>query len=296
MPTAPANGIELWYETIGDPNDAPLLLVSGLGSQGITWADEFCERFVREGFFVIRFDNRDVGLSTKIDSPHLNFGAELANGFSGEPVAAPYNLSDMAADAVGLLDHLGIESAHIVGASMGGMIVQTMAIEHPERVRSMTSIMSTTGERDVGHPTPEAGATLLKPPASSRDEYIGNYVDTWRILSGPVHFSDERFRTRAGIVYDRCYFPVGTGRQLLAVLASGPRAEQLREVQAPTLVIHGVIDPLVGVSGGRRTAELVPGAELVEFDDMGHDVPPGLFQPIVTAIVRHTTKVGSPSS
>jgi pimeloyl-ACP methyl ester carboxylesterase len=296
MPTARANGIELWYETIGDPDGVPLLLVSGLGSQGITWADDFCNAFVREGFYVIRFDNRDVGLSSKIDSPQLDFGAELAKGFSGEPVSAPYVLSDMAADAVGLLDHLGIQAAHIVGASMGGMIVQTMAIEHPERVRTMTSIMSTTGERDVGHPTPEAGASLLKPPASTRDEYIESYVDTWRILAGPVHFTDERFRTRAGIVYDRCYFPVGTGRQLLGVLASGSRADKLREVQVPTLVIHGVIDPLVGVTGGRRTAELIPGAELLEFDDMGHDVPPGLYQEIAGAIIRHASKVGTTTS
>jgi pimeloyl-ACP methyl ester carboxylesterase len=179
---------------------------------------------------------------------------------------------------------------------MGGMIVQTIAIEHPERVRTMTSIMSMTGERDVGHPTPEAAATLVKAPPASREEYIENYVDTWRILSGPVHFTDERFRNRAAIVYDRCYFPAGTGRQLLAVMASGSRADKLRELRTPTLVIHGVIDPLVGVSGGRRTAELVPGAELVEFDDMGHDLPPALFSPIVDAIVRHTSKVGSPAS
>lgn len=296
MPTAPANGIELWYETLGDPDDVPLLLVSGLGSQGITWADDFCKAFVRGGFYVIRFDNRDVGLSTKIESAEINFMDELAKGFSGEPVTAPYVLSDMAADAVGLLDHLGIDSAHIVGASMGGMIVQTIALEYPERVRTMTSIMSTTGERDVGHPTPEAGATLLRPRATSREDYIEGYVDTWRILAGPVHFTDERFRTRAAIVYDRSYFPVGTARQLLGVMASGPRADRLRELRVPTLVIHGVIDPLVGISGGRRTAELIPGAELVEFDDMGHDVPPGLFPQIVDAIVRHTSKVGSTSS
>jgi len=295
MPTATANGLELWYETLGDPDDAPLLLVSGLGSQGITWDDDFCLALVREGFFVIRFDNRDVGLSTKIDSPELDFAGELVKGFSGEPVSAPYVLSDMAADAVGLLDHLGIESAHIVGASMGGMIVQTIAIEHPHRVRTLTSIMSTTGEAEYGTPTPEAAATLMKAPPATREEYIDNYVDTWRVLAGPVHFSDERFRPRAAVVYDRCYFPVGTGRQLLGILASGSRADQLRELKVPTLVIHGLIDPLVTITGGRRTAELVPGAELVEFEDMGHDVPPGLFPQIVDAIVRHTSRVGSPS-
>ena len=295
MPTAPANGIELWYETFGDPDDAPLLLVSGLGSQGITWADDFCMAFVREGFYVIRFDNRDVGLSTKIESPELNFMEELAKGFSGEPVAAPYVLSDMAADAVGLLDHLGIDSAHIVGASMGGMIVQTIAIEHPERVRTMTSIMSTTGERDVGHPTPEAGATLLRPPppaATSTSTTMSTRGASSRARStSPTNASARERPSSTTAATSRPAPPVSC-----SVSWPPARADRLRELRVPTLVIHGVIDPLVGVSGGRRTAELIPGAELVEFDDMGHDVPPGLFPQIVDAIVRHTSKVGSTAS
>jgi len=290
MPTAPANGIELYYEAFGDPADEPLLLVNGLGSQCITYETEFCDAFVDRGFFVIRFDNRDVGLSTKIDTPQLDFAALLAKGFSGEPVEAPYLLSDMAADAIGLLDHLRIDRAHIVGTSMGGMIVQTMAIEHPSRVATMTSIMSTTGDRDVGTPTPEAASLLLAPPASSREEYIERYVEQWRVLAGPVHFDDARFRDKAACVYDRSYYPAGVGRQLLAIVASGSRSERLRALDIPTLVIHGAIDPLVTLSGGQRTAEVIPGAELLVFEDMGHDLPPALWPQYVEAITNHASK------
>ena len=289
MPTAPANGIELYYETFGDRDDEPLLLVNGLGSQCISYEPDFCNAFVDRGFFVIRFDNRDVGFSTKIDTPHLDFGPLLAKAFAGERVEAPYLLSDMAADAVGVLDHLGIDSAHIVGMSMGGMIVQTIAVEHPERVRTMTSIMSTTGDRDVGTSSPEASSLLLAPPARSRDEYIANYLDQWKILSGPVYYDEERFRTRAGAAYDRCYFPPGTGRQLLGIIASGSRSEELRKIDIPTLVIHGKIDPLVTISGGERTAEVIPGAELLVFDDMGHDLPPALWPQYVEAITNHAS-------
>jgi pimeloyl-ACP methyl ester carboxylesterase len=295
MPTAPANGIELYYETFGQPDDEPLLLVNGLGSQCINYEVDFCNAFVDRGFFVIRFDNRDVGLSTKIDTPQLNFGELLAKGFSDEPFDAPYLLSDMAADAVGLLDHLGVDSAHVVGMSMGGMIVQTMAIEHPDRVRTLTSIMSTTGDRDVGLPEPEAATTLLTPPAKSRDEFITNYVEHWRILSGPVYFDDARFRERAGRVYDRCYFPAGTGRQMLAIVASGSRTERLRTLDVPALVIHGTIDPLVTISGGERTAEVIPGAELLLIEDMGHDLPPALWPRYVEAITNHASNVRSTS-
>jgi pimeloyl-ACP methyl ester carboxylesterase len=287
MPTAPANGIELYYETFGDAGDEPLVLVNGLGSQCISYDPDFCNAFVDRGFFVIRFDNRDVGLSTKIDTPHLDFASLLAKAMSGEKVEAPYVLSDMAADAVGLLDHLGIASAHIVGMSMGGMIVQTIAIEHPKRVRSMTSIMSTTGDRDAATPTPEAAAALLAPPATSRDEYIANYLEQWKVLAGPVYFDEERFRPRGEAAYDRCYFPAGTGRQLLGIMASGSRSDRLRAIDIPTLVIHGKIDPLVPLPGGERTAEVIPGATLLVFDEMGHDLPPALWPQYVEAITDH---------
>jgi pimeloyl-ACP methyl ester carboxylesterase len=293
MPTAPANGIEIYYETFGDRDGEPLLLVNGLGSQCISYEPDFCNAFVDRGFFVIRFDNRDVGFSTKIDTPQLDFQPLLAKAFAGERVEAPYLLSDMAADAVGLLDHLGIDSAHIVGMSMGGMIVQTIAVEHPERVRTMTSIMSTTGDRDVGTSTSEAAAVLVAPPAKSRDEYIANYLEQWKILSGPVYYDEARFTRRAGAAYDRCYFPVGTGRQLLGIIASGSRTEELRGLDIPTLVIHGRIDPLVTLSGGERTAEVIPDAELVVFDDMGHDLPPALWPQYVEAITNHASGMRS---
>jgi pimeloyl-ACP methyl ester carboxylesterase len=293
MPIAPANGIEIYYETFGDSDGEPLLLVNGLGSQCISYEPDFCNAFVDRGFFVIRFDNRDVGFSTKIDTPHLDFGPLLAKAFAGERVESPYVLSDMAADAVGLLDHLGIDSAHIVGMSMGGMIVQTIAVEHPDRVRTMTSIMSTTGDRDVGTSTPEAAAVLVAPPATSRDEFIESYLEQWKILSGPVYYDEDRFRVRGAAAFDRCYFPVGTGRQLLGIIASGSRTEKLRNLDIPTLVIHGKIDPLVTITGGERTAEVIPGAKLLVFDDMGHDLPPALWPQYVEAITNHASSLRS---
>jgi pimeloyl-ACP methyl ester carboxylesterase len=292
MPIAPSNGIEIWYETFGDPDDVPLLLVMGLGAQAISWDVGFCETLVDRGFFVIRFDNRDVGLSTKVDSPHLDFAAEFLKAFSGEEITAPYLVSDMAADAAGLLDHLGIEAAHVVGASMGGMIVQQLAIDFPERVLTVTSIMSTTGDRDIGQPHPEAAATLLRPPAADRDAYIEGHVETWRVIGSPDYFDEAEVRARGGAAYDRCYFPLGTGRQLLGILASPSRRDALGKIEMPALVIHGAVDPLVDVTGGRRTAEAIPGADYLEIDDMGHDLPRQLWPVIVEAVTRHVAKVG----
>ena len=196
---APSNGIEIAYETHGDANDEPLLLVMGLGAQLITWPIELVDALVDRGFHVIRYDNRDTGLSTKFDDGEggLDFMAQFMAASQGQAIEAPYLLTDMAADGIGLLDHLGIDSAHIVGASMGGMIVQTMAIEHPARVRTLTSIMSTTGDTDVGQPTPEAMQALLSPPATTRDEAIARSVETTRVISAPVHF-DEGRRSEAG--------------------------------------------------------------------------------------------------
>ena len=292
MPTAPANGIEIWYETFGDPDDVPLLLVMGLGCHGIQWETELCETFVDRGFYVIRYDNRDVGLSSKIDSPHIEFVAELLKAIAGEEASAPYLITDMAADAIGLLDHLGLDAAHVVGVSMGGMIGQQLAIEHPDRVLTLTSIMSTTGDREVGMPHPEAAATLLRPPAADRDSYLDSYVETWRTIGSPNYFDEDSTRARAALMYDRCHFPVGTGRQLLGIYASGSRSEELRKVNVPALVIHGAVDPLVDVSGGRRTAEVIPGAEYIEIEDMGHDLPRQLWPVIVEAVTRHVAKVG----
>jgi pimeloyl-ACP methyl ester carboxylesterase len=291
VPTAAANGVELWYETYGDPDDPSLLLVSGLGSQATHWDVDLIHGFVDRGFHVIRFDNRDVGLSTKVESPGLELGPSILQAMQGEPVDAPYRLTDMAADVVGLLDHLGIESAHVVGASMGGMIAQTVAIEHPQRVRTLTSIMSTTGERDRGLPTPDAGAVLIRPAAKSRDEAIASYVETWRIIGTQSEWDEDRVRARGEVAYDRSYDPAGTGRQLLGILASGSRADALRALEVPTLVIHGTADPLVGADGGKRTAELIPGADLLLIEDMGHDLPAVHWPQVIEAITAHAGKV-----
>lgn len=289
MPTAQSNGIELCYETFGNREDPALLLIMGLGAQMVAWDEEICEALVDRGFFVIRFDNRDVGQSTWIPTPDLNLLESLMAAMDDKPFSAPYLLSDMAADAAGLLDALDIPAAHVVGASMGGMIAQTLAIEHPERVLSLTSIMSTTGEQDVGQPTPELTAALLSPAPQDRQGAIEHGVTMSRMISFPEHFDEERARSRAARSYDRGFNPAGVGRQLLGIVASGSRAEGLAQLDTPTLVIHGRADKLVGFSGGERTAALVPGAELLSIDDMAHDLPTTHW----ATIVEHITALAS---
>jgi pimeloyl-ACP methyl ester carboxylesterase len=282
---APANGIEIAYETHGDSSDEPLLLVMGLGAQLITWPIELVDALVDRGFFVVRYDNRDSGLSTSFDDVgNQDFMTSFMLAAQGQPVDVAYKLTDMAADGMALLDHLGIESAHIVGASMGGMIVQTMAIEHPTRVRTLTSIMSTTGDIDVGQPEPDAMQALLRPAPTTRDEAIAAGVETTRVIASPVHFDETIAEKRVAEAYDRAFNPAGVARQLLGILTSGSRAAGLAELDVPTLVVHGAVDPLVTLSGGKRTAELVPGADLLVLDDMGHDLPLPLIPQIVDAI------------
>jgi pimeloyl-ACP methyl ester carboxylesterase len=281
---APGNGIEIAYETHGDPDGEPLLLVMGLGAQLIAWPLELCDALVDRGFFVVRYDNRDVGLSTKVADAGGDFMSSFLKASQGEAIDVAYRLSDMAADGMALLDHLGIESAHVVGASMGGMIAQTMAIEHPARVRTLTSVMSTTGEHAVGQPTGEAMQLLIRPAATSRDEAIAASVAASQVIGSPDHFAEAVARERAAAAYDRCFNPAGVARQLLAIAASGSRADALAQLDVPTLVIHGDIDPLVTPSGGQRTAELIPGAELLLLEGMGHDLPPAMIGPIVEAV------------
>ena len=280
--------VELAYETFGDPADPALLLVMGLGMQLIHWDNELCDMFVERGFHVIRFDNRDVGRSTKIrGGPPPN----LLAAFLGRTENAPYTLADMAGDAVGLLDHLGIDGAHVVGASMGGMIAQTMAIRHPERVLSLASIMSTTGSRRVGQPRLKTLGLLFRRAPAQRDAYIEHFVRVFRVIGSPGYPSDEdRLRQRAGRAFDRCYYPVGTGRQLMAISASGDRTAALRRVSAPTVVIHGRDDPLVPFSGGRATARAIPGARLVAIPGMGHDMPPPLWPRIIDAVAENAAR------
>ena len=289
MTTAHVNGIDIEYEVHGEDAGEPLLLVMGLGAQLIAWPDGFVELLVDRGYRVVRFDNRDVGLSTKLDGATVDMGTTMAAVMSGQPVDAPYLLADMADDAFGLLDHLGIERAHIVGASMGGMIVQTMAIVRPERVRSMTSIMSTTGDRSVGQPTPEAMAVLMQPPPGERRAYIEHSIATSRVLWGSdtFEFPEEDARRRAGITFDRCFYPAGTARQLVAIMASGDRTEALRGCTVPTLVIHGDADPLVTYSGGEATAAAVPGARIVTVAGMGHTLPEPAWPQIVEELAAH---------
>ncbi len=279
-----AEGIELCYETFGDPGDEPLLLVMGLGAQMILWPVELCEALVDRGFHVIRYDNRDVGLSTKFEDVGGDFMATFLAASQGEQVEVAYRLTDMARDAVGLLDVLGIDSAHIVGASMGGMIAQTIAIEHPTRVRTLTSIMSTTGEPEHGQPTPEALQMLLRPAPTTREEAIESALASWQVIGSPGLFDEAHTRADAEQAYDRCFNPPGTARQLLGILSSGSRADGLRALDLPTLVVHGDADPLVTPSGGARTAELVPGAELLMIPGMGHDMALPHLPPIVDAI------------
>lgn len=283
MARASADGIEIEYETFGAPEDPPILLVMGLGAQMVAWDDEICHALVDRGFFVVRFDNRDVGLSTKIDTD-VDVMTQILAAFSGQPIEAPYLLTDMAGDAIAVLDDLGIEAAHIVGASMGGMIAQTIAIEHPERVRSLTSIMSTTGDSDVGQPNPEVLPLLLQAPPADRDAAIAAAVEVSRLIGSPDHFEEDRARTRATRSYDRCFYPAGVGHQLLAIVASGSRSEALARLDVNTLVIHGDADPLVNVSGGERTAEVIPHAELLVLEGMGHDVPSTYWATVIEAI------------
>lgn len=279
--------LDIEYEALGSPADPAILLVMGFTAQMIVWPDAFCKRLVDHGYRVIRFDNRDCGLSGKLDGVSVDPIAVMNAHLTGEEVpAVPYTLSHMADDAFGLMDHLGLESAHIVGASMGGMIVQTMAIERPERVKSLTSIMSITGEIEYGSPTPEAGAVLLAPPPADRQAFIDKSVDA-RVWQSRRYFDEESVRSDAARGYDRSFYPEGASRQLAAIYASGSRAEGLRTLRVPTLVIHGTDDTLLQPDGGRRTAELVPNSTLLMVADMGHDLPAPLHPMIVGAIASH---------
>jgi len=297
VPTTPpsAAGIEIWYTTDGDPSAEPLLMVMGLGAQHISWDDALVARLVERGYFVIRFDNRDIGLSTKPDVGDLEPMAEIMAAFGGGTPKAPYLLADMAADAVAVLDALGIESAHVIGASMGGMIAQTIAIEHPDRIRSLTSIMSTTGAPDVGQPAPEVLPVLLGPAPTTREEAVSRGVMVSTAIGSPGLVDEDRARDLAGRAWDRCAYPQGTAHQLLAIVSSGDRTEALRRLDLPTLVVHGTADPLVTVSGGEATAAAIPGAQLVLIEGMGHDVPPVHWDEIIDAIAATTARAASPA-
>jgi pimeloyl-ACP methyl ester carboxylesterase len=284
----PVDEIELCYQEMGDAEAEPLVLVMGLAMQMITWDEEFCSLLADRGFRVIRFDNRDIGRSTKLDSAGVPSRLDL---LSGRRATAAYLLRDMARDTFGLMDQIGIESAHVVGVSMGGMIAQTMAIERPERVRSAVSIMSTTGSRWVGPPSFRAIGALLAAPPRNRDEMIERTLRTFKVVGSPgFPFDEERVREFAGRAYDRGHSSAGVARQLHAILASGDRTRALRELDLPATVIHGGSDPLVRPSGGRATAKAIPGARLRIIDGMGHDLPRDVWPQIVEEIAATTAR------
>src|SRR5882757_2346542 len=272
---APANGLELCYQEIGEPDGEPLLLVMGLATQLLGWDERLCSLLAERGFRVVRFDNRDIGRSTKLDQA----GApSLLDTLSGRRASAAYLLRDMAADSFGLMDHLGWETAHVVGASMGGMIAQTMAIEHPERLRSLVSIMSTTGQRWTGLPTVKAFGVLFSKRPTDREAFVQRGVNTFRVIGSPGYpFDEQHVREVAGRSYDRGQSAAGVARQLHAITSSGDRTSGLEGVDLPATVIHGNRDPLVRPSGGRATAVAIRGARLKIIDGMGHDLPRELY-------------------
>jgi len=286
---ARANGIDICYQIFGEPGADPLLLIMGLGGQMVIWDDEFCERLAARGFRVIRFDNRDIGQSSKMHGGKRLTPFELLKlRFFHIPVSAPYKLIEMAKDTVGLMDALGLKSAHLVGASMGGMIAQEIALSFPERVRSLTSIMSTTGNPRVPPPSREAAMMLMMPPPKTKEQYIERFARTWKMLRAGSFPEDE---ARDAALAERCFArginPAGVGRQLRAILASGSRKPRLHAVKAPTLVIHGTVDPLVHPAGGRDTADSIPNAKLVMIEGMGHAMPIRMWPQLIDAIASH---------
>jgi len=286
--TKVGTGVELCYELRGAPEDPVVVLIAGLGRQLIGWDDEFCHQLVARGFRVLRFDNRDAGLSTHLPGgPGFDIGAARRGGRD----AVAYTLDDMADDTADLLGVLGIEDAHLVGTSMGGMIAQTVAIRHPSRVRSLCSIMSTTGADDVGRPTAEAMTVVMQRPPAEREPYVAFELANCRIIGSRRGLVDEEWRRdRYGRFFDRGIDPAGSARQIMAMVASGDRTAALGGVTAPTLVIHGDADTLVPLDGGVATARAIPGAELVVIPDMGHEIPPPAQPQVVDAIVANARR------
>jgi pimeloyl-ACP methyl ester carboxylesterase len=285
--------LELCYETFGDPADPALLLIMGLGTQMVGWPEEFCGMLAARGLFVIRYDNRDCGRSTRMRQFRPPTLRQL---LLRDKTAAGYSMADMADDGAALLDHLGIDRAHVAGASMGGMIAQTMAVRHPSRVLSLASIMSNTGHLWKGVPGLRIYPVFMRRPAADRDAAIASAVATFRLIGSPGFQRDEdELRRTLELSYERGYNPAGTARQLAAILAAGDRTAQLRGITAPTVVIHGTRDRMVMPSGGRETAKAIPGARLVMIEGMGHDLPRGAWDRIIDAIVSNIERADAAS-
>jgi pimeloyl-ACP methyl ester carboxylesterase len=286
--------VELCFETFGERSEPTVLLVMGLATQMLGWREDFCAQLAARGFHVVRYDNRDVGRSTRLSQHRPPTAAQIIRR---DARAAAYTLDDMADDGVGLLDHLGVERAHMVGASMGGMIAQTIAIRHPERVLSLVSIMSNTGARWSGQPSVRMYGTLLKSAPRDREGYIAHQMEVFAKIGSPGFPRDEEdLRRTAERAYERGHDPAGAGRQLAAILAATDRADRLRAIRVPTLVVHGTADRLVNPSGGRATAKAIPGARLLTIEGMGHDLPPGAWPRIIDAIAENAARAGAPAA
>ena len=294
MPKANVNIVEIEYETFGDSVSKPLLLIAGLGSQMLAWSDEMCENFANRGFFIIRFDNRDVGLSTKFEDAGLPNFLEITAAYSrGEIPEVPYTLVDMAGDAIGILDALNIDKAHVCGASMGGMIAQILAYRYPSRVLSLTLIMSTTGNPDLPQPKPEIMAEFFAPVPSEREAYIEETVKRDSLIYGTYTYDEKQGRDYRTKEYDRSYYPEGIARQLAAMAVPGNIKPKISAIRAPTLVIHGSEDPFNSVEAGKEIATEILGAELLILDGMGHSFPREVVPQIVNALVANSNKIGN---
>ena len=294
MPKANVNNIEIEYETIGDPTSKPLLLIAGLGSQLLAWSDEICENLAKVGFFVIRFDNRDVGLSTKFEDAGIPDMMEISAAYHrGEKPHLPYSLEDMVDDAVGILDTLNIDKAHICGASMGGMIAQILAYRHPSRVQSLAVIMSTTGNPELPPAKPEILMQFFAPVPSEREAYIDEMVKRDSLIYGNFTYNENQGRDYRTKEYDRCYYPDGIARQLAAMAVPGNIKPKISAIRAPTIVIHGSEDPFNHIEAGKEIASEIPGAELLIINGMGHSFPSEILSHIVNSLVENSNKNGN---
>lgn len=286
--TARSGGLSIHHDVRGDPDDPVLVLVAGLGAQLVFYPDELVQGFCDRMFRVVRLDNRDSGMSSSWPGPAVDLAALGAAAGAGEPVEPPYSLADMAGDVVAVLDAVGADCAHVLGTSLGGMIAQVLAVEHPERVQSLTLVSSTTGEADVGQPSPEALAALLRPAPTTteRAALVTADVEVRRVWATPQYFDEDELRTYFELTHERGVNPAGTARQMAALVGAPSRVDALAELSVPTLVVHGTADPLIAPSGGDRLAELIPDAELLLLEGMAHDLPSHYWAPLIEAVTR----------